>query len=277
MLQKTLDFIASMDEIMATHVINKNNIVVFDETIIKDGGTLPIVIGERKESGGGTVNVIDIKAYPLGCYIPFSMPDGSTPFRVFIFRTGPNVRGKAFVPAFKPKEERGLREHPVRLFLQSEKGYLTIELFRYIMEEFTKWWTTTRPGLDCFLICDNLSSHKDKDVISIARRNGIHFINIMPGSSNWFQVHDQEPFGLLKKSISEEKIKSPVPVSVESQLKNTISMARFYKAEAKAFTPSVVKKAFKSVGLVPWDPEKIEKMCQEHSSTPAELVSSHVT
>jgi len=205
MLQKTEEFIASLDEIMAMNVINKSNTFVFDETIITDGGTLPIVIGERKDSGGGTVTVLDVRAYPLGCYIPFSMPDGSTPFRVFIFRTGPNARGKAFVPAFAPKEERGLRNQPYRLFLQSEKGYLTIELFQYIMKKFTKWWTSTRPGLHCFLICDNLSAHKDYDVVSNARRNGIHFINIMPGSSHWFQVHDQQPFGLLKKKLKEKK------------------------------------------------------------------------
>jgi len=43
MLEKTQAFIDSLDEIMATHVINNSNTVVFDETIINDGGTLPIV------------------------------------------------------------------------------------------------------------------------------------------------------------------------------------------------------------------------------------------
>jgi len=277
MLQKTEEFIASFDEIEQSHVINKSNTVVFDETVIKDDGTLPIVIGERKESGGGTVNVIQTIAYPLGCYIPFSMPDGSTPFRVFIFRTGPNVRGKAFVPAFEPKEEKGLRGHPVRLFLQSEKGYLTIELFRYIMEEFTKWWTTTRPGLHCFLICDNLSAHKDHDIVQKAKSNGIHFINIMPGSSHWFQVHDQEPFGLLKKNMKDEKNKNPTPISAEPELRKTITLARFYKAEKDAFKPSSVQAAFKDVGLFPWNPKKIIEMCEQHSSVPSQLLSCDAT
>jgi len=76
------------------------------------------------------------------------------------------------------KKERGLREDPIRLYLQSETGYLNIDLFSYIMEEFTKRWKITRPGLDCFMICDNLSVHRSDDVVTTARLNGIHLINI---------------------------------------------------------------------------------------------------
>jgi len=174
------------------------------------------------------------------------------------------------------KKERGLREDPIRLYLQSETGYLNIDLFSYIMEEFTKRWKITRPGLDCFMICDNLSVHRSDDVVTTARLNGIHLINIMPGSSNWFQVHDQEPFGLLKKSLREEIITNPVPISASRDVRKTVTLAMFYKAEKKALAPSVVKKAFNSVGLSPWNPEKILKMCREHSSVPAHLISSDV-
>ena len=90
--------------------------------------------------------------------------NGSTPFRVFI-------EVKAFVPTFVPKEERGL----------SDKGYLTIEIFRYIIQEFKKLM----------------------DIVQKDRCNDIHFINIMHGSSHWFHVHDQQPFGQLKKKNDE--------------------------------------------------------------------------
>ena len=191
MVQNTLDFIDALDDIMELNIINKSNLVVFDETIIGDDYSVPIVIGERKESAGGSLNVLRTRELALGSYIPFSMPDSGNPFRVFIFRTGPNVRGGAFTPSYKPNEERGIRGQPERVFLQSEKGCLTIQLFHYIMERFINWWTATRPGLDCFLVCDNLSFRKDYDVVELARNKGIHFIHIMPGSSHWFQVHDQ--------------------------------------------------------------------------------------
>jgi len=102
------------------------------------------------------------------------------------------------------------------------------------MDEFTKWWTTTRPGLHCFLICDNLSVHKDYDIVQNARCNGIHFLNIMPGSSHWFQVHDQQPFGQLKKNMRDLKNQNPTQISAEPELRNMIFMVRFGEVEKEA-------------------------------------------
>ena len=273
MLQATGQFISSRDKLMVTKVMNKSNIVVFDETIIDDNGSLPVVLGEMKDSGGGSVNVVQTREFLLGCYIPFSMADGSNPFRVFIFRSGPNARGNAFVPSFSPKKEIGLREHSHRLFLQNKKGYITIELIKYIMDKFIEWWTSTQPGLHCFLICDNLTVHKDYHLVSSARRHCIHFINIMPGSSHWFQLHDQQPFGLLKKNMAHEKFDVSVPLSLESEGRRTISMDMFYNVEVQTFKPSIVRYAFESVGLVPWNTTRIWKICQHNSP----LVSKHLS
>ena len=54
------------------------------------------------------------------------------------------------------------------------------------------------PFSNVFLINDNLSIHRNKDIVAEAEDNGIHMINIMPESSHWFKVHDQLPFARLK-------------------------------------------------------------------------------
>ena len=176
------------------------------------------------------------------------------------------------MPAYKPMKERGLRGQPERVFLQSEKGHLTIELFGYIREMFINWWTTTRLGLDCFFVCDHLTVHRDYDINEMARSNGIQFINIMPRSSHWFQAHDQQPFGILKKAFSEEKETSSAPTAAESKVKQTTGMAQFYKVEAKAFLPEVSQEAFRVVGLCPWSPEIIKSNCKENAPALAEQV-----
>ncbi len=124
---------------MAQNINNKSNIVVFDNTITGDTFSVPIMTGERKDSAGRSTNAIRTRELALVCYIPFSMLDDGNPFRVFIFRSGPNVGGKAFVPSCKPGKERGLTRQPERLFLECEKGNLTIQLFRYIVEKFINW------------------------------------------------------------------------------------------------------------------------------------------
>ena len=110
--------------------MNKRNTFVFDETVIGDCCKIPLVIGERRKSGGGNINMIRVREKALGCYIPFSMPDGSTPFRVFIFKSGSKKTGQVLPQARRPTGEARLRTPPERLFLQSEKGFLTTELSR---------------------------------------------------------------------------------------------------------------------------------------------------
>lgn len=179
--------------------MNKRNTFVFDETVIGDSNSPPVVIGERRKSGGGNINVLRIREKTLGCYIPFSMPDGTTPFRVFIFKSGSGKEGRILQHAVVPRAERKLRTRPYRLFLQSKKGFLTIPLFKIIMEEFIKWWTLLHPGLHCFLISDNLRVHRNDRIVKTASKYGVHMLNIMAGTSHWFQVHDQLPFANLKK------------------------------------------------------------------------------
>ena len=112
MVENMLEFFDALDDIMRLNIINKCNIVVFDETIIGDDFSLPIVIRERKDSAERNINIVWNREMALRCCISLSMPDSRTPFRVFIFRCGPNVGGKASVPAYKPKKERGLRDQP---------------------------------------------------------------------------------------------------------------------------------------------------------------------
>ena len=211
MKEKTEDFIRKIDKRIASHKMNESNTFVFDETIIGNSISLPLVIGERRKSGGGNINVFHTREKALGCYIPFSMPDGSTPFRVYIFRAGKLKEGQELLDVVVPDTKFDSHFQPHRLFLASETGYLTTELFKRVMDEFTTWWTTINPDLHCFLVSDNLHIHKNKTIVKDAKDNGIHMYNIMPGSSHWFQVHDQKPFGFLKKKIEGKKISVFIP------------------------------------------------------------------
>jgi len=271
MLQKTEEFIEELDPFMASHHMNQKNIVVFDETIIGDDVSLPVFMGERRKSGGGNLNVNEPRQVALGCYIPFSMPNGSTPFRVFIFRTGKLKKGQEIIDVLIPKDEFGLRKHPNRLYLASETGYLNITLFRRVIEEFTKWWRTTNHNLDCHLISDNLPIHRNKSIVEYAESNGIHMHNIMPGSSHWFQVHDQKPFGSLKKKMWEKKFNFLSLISLTRRERRDLLTCIFYQAEAEALECEVIRKTFAEVGLFPWNPKIIRALCQEHTSAPREV------
>ena len=84
---KTKEFIALMNSYMRGNTLNAKSLVVFDECVICDNKYVPVVLGERRKSGGGNINVLRDREKAIGCYIPFSMPNGST-LRVFIFKSG---------------------------------------------------------------------------------------------------------------------------------------------------------------------------------------------
>ena len=142
------------------------------------------------------------------------------------------------------------------LFLSSKNGFMSTELFEYIMDDFSKWWRATHPGLHCFFVCDILSIHCNYGIVKKAWKQGIHFHHIMPGSSRWFQIYVQTPFANLKNLMVDLKSEMTPSDRVAPEDRKVISMTVFYNAEKTAFSISNVKSAFTRVGLWPWNPEK---------------------
>ena len=93
---------------------------------------------------------------------------------------------------------------------------------------------------------------------------GLHMKNIMPGTSHWFQVHDQQPFGALKKKMTDKKFELWTSTKTAVEDEATLLTCLFYQAEADAFECDVLRKTFADVGLWPWNPHKIYQNCQEN-------------
>ena len=177
--QETENFISMINSYIESNTLNKNNIVVFDEPVI----WLPLFIGERRKSGGGNFNTIRVReSHLLAAISHFQCPSCSTPFRVFIFRARLKKKRVVLPQLLVPKKEKRSQGRPNIVILQSETGFLTIELFKLIMK-FTNLWEATHPGLECFLLCDNLSIHCNKEIVKAAVNHKIHFFNIIPGPS----------------------------------------------------------------------------------------------
>ena len=158
-----------------------------------------------------------------------------------------------------------------KLLLSSKSGYVTIPLFKRIMEHFTKWWNESFPGLDCFLVCDNLPVHVNSSITKFTDSKGVHIKTIMPGSSHWFQVHDQHPFGILKNKIAAKMNKVSRVSLVPPETRREMMMGIFSLVSSKSVASPNVLKSFEEVGLWPWDPQKIIFLCRNHYPPPSQL------
>ena len=111
-------------------------------------------------------------------------------------------------------------------------------------------------------------------IVEEARHNGIHMLNIMPGSSHWFQVHDQLPFATVEKNSWSKKSMCFGFFLVPREVSRTMLMWNFYKAEAYALRPEVLIKSFDDVGLCPFNPGKILDNCRKFCPVKPQLNES---
>jgi hypothetical protein len=259
-------FISELDPLITKGVVNAGNMFVFDETIVGGSASLPKVIGEATNVGDGNTHVVRQRERALCSFIPFSQPDGSTPFCAYVFKEAHCRRHAQKIIVDEPERRGTRRKEPHRVFLASESGYLTTELFRIVMDQFASWWTVVCGAKkDCYLFSDQLAIHKNKDIVREARTRGIHMHNIMPGSSHWFQVHDHLPFCLLKKKLTEGTNRVGPLSSLPAEERRRIMSAVFYKAEEESFAGNVVRSSFGAVGLWPWNPGLIRELCEKNS------------
>lgn len=105
-------------------------------------------------------------------------------------------------------------------------------------------------------------------------------LNIIAGSSHWFQVHDQLPFAVLKKKMMEENNRCFGSFFVPRSVSRTVLMGNFYKAEACAMRPEIIIKSFADVGLWPLLPDKILENCRkfcrvDSDSADSEEIKTH--
>jgi len=92
-------------------------------------------------------------------------------------------------------------------------------------------------------------------------------LNIMAGSSHWFQVHDQLPFATLKNFLKNQFYDCFEEIAhTDKKDEIKIRMHNFFEAEKKALRKRVLLDSFRIVGLMPWKPDTILKNCREHSS-----------
>ena len=263
LLHETDAFVDEWGYLIDKGLVHERNLFVCDESRIGFPGQEREVITLLNTTGSC---VEQWRGEALCTYLPFSRPDGSTPFRVYIFKN-PNFEDESSMmeipkPNVTQASELANGVHR-QLFLQNKTGYLDTALYKVILTEFHAWWVSIHPNLDCYILSDQLKVHRDADILQYSLDNHMYLWSIMAGTSHWFQVHNQYPFGLLKKNLKTKVESLSWDPDHSAKYRNSLLAGCFYEAENIAMRKPVVKAAFKHVGLWPWDPNLIKKRAQE--------------
>ena len=90
-------------------------------------------------------------------------------------------------------------------------------------------------------------------------------LNVVPGSSHWFQLRDHVTFSGMKNFVTKIFFDFLQDMLVVCKKRRLILMVLFYQAETHAFTKEIVRSSFERVGLWPWNPKKNLEHREENS------------
>ena len=96
-------------------------------------------------------------------------------------------------------------------------------------------------------------------------------LSIMVGMPQWFQVYDQQPFAILKKSMGRTNNGFSRVTSLGPKEMNAFMEDIFMTVESKALVPENVQKSFADLGLYPWNPDTTGELCRKHCHHPTLL------
>ena len=263
LLEETDTFISEWGSLIDSGLVNENNLFVCDETRVGMPTTDKNVIGY---SGLESQHVEEWRGEAFCTFLPFSRANGTTPFRAYIFKnrvcTDDDCEAELALPNLSQTLKRKLGIE-MEFFHQTQTGYIDKEAYKKIIIEFCGWWNTIHPGLYCFVLADQLPVHRDPDILKLALERNVFLWSIMSGTSHWFQVHDQFPFGLLKKMIKSKVESLDWRPTLSAKQRHTMMAGVFYECERIAMQPSVLKAAFDFVGLHPFNPARIRERAEK--------------
>ena len=130
---------------------------------------------------------------------------------------------------------------------------------------FCEEWRIRYPGLDVFVFGDQLGTHVQYDLTKSALAMGVHMWPLPSNTSHFLQTLDHLVFATFKKMIAKETYAAVVCATFSGQDLDKILFGIVLDIELSAFTPRIIRAAFRNTGLHPWNPAMIVKLAQENA------------
>ena len=172
-------------------------------------------------------------------------------------------------PALRTRKTRMIE----RVYTTTETGYLNISAMKFILDQFITWWCGRCGTRDVYLLSDNLAIHNNPDLVLYCLKRRVFLWSLVPGTSYWLQVHDNTPFGSLKRFFGDFIHKTDFHWDDDTKTRKKLLAGCFFKAEEKAFQLNNLKHAFNAVGLWPFQPDLIrDRAKQEYRQTEDQMI-----
>ena len=271
-IDHTAAFVRNMEILHAEYAVNFDHFVNADETILRGGkdGCSVKKLEARHKSGGSDGITSKIS---FGSMTPFVSASGIVWLLSFCLklpasRNESHGRINIYVPAEK-RESRAENSPYNVLILGSSSGLLDSQLWDVALKRFIK---TVRersitPSKEIFLLTDNLATHRQLPSIQSALQQECYQLFFPPNCSQFIQPLDDILFAGLKRKIykftAETFCDDKMWNHRQSDLQKIV-MDAVVDSFPSIFSVRNIKKAWKRVGVHPFDPEMIMKRAHDN-------------
>jgi hypothetical protein len=164
-----------------------------------------------------------------------------------------------------------------RFYLFNDSGNVTGDTFTAMAEQISNIWSTLHPGLYAYLTLDNLGAHQAPAALAHFLHGNIRLVFLPKNATHLYQALDGTPFAIVTKTVGKRKrdgvheklLNGDAPSHTRSEI-----VQYAMESENTAISIGVVKKAFKVIGLHPWNPEHIITLAKENAGGASTCVAS---
>lgn len=263
-------FITLFKEFSGHEKLGRSCVVNMDSTSLrlKDETT---VLGPR---GTPNVPVVGSRSQEVGSMVTFRDATGAGIMSVFLLKgnevTSDDGTGLIEcimdVSCLAERAHESRHSHPI-FFMFSSTGVLTQPLFKQVVTKFEELFHARSPGLDCLLLVDGNSAHKDKKTWITLFMKGVNIFVLPPNTTAWFQPLDVGYFNVLKRVAKKILNKSSREAYIAGQRLDHLQLKAFLEAidEIDRQTWSKLADVFKKVGLWPFDEKRIRELAWDNT------------
>jgi hypothetical protein len=144
-----------------------------------------------------------------------------------------------------------------RFYAYTPSGYTNSGLHAEIVGVFSKMWHDEHKNVHCWLFSDQLGAHKCADAVADALGRGVMCWLFPANTSHFLQPLDDLVFANFKQHLKESMRAVQWSAALTPFHFECFLYQLTYEAEKKALKKNVIKSAFFSTGIFPFDNAKI--------------------
>lgn len=131
----------------------------------------------------------------------------------------------------------------------TKTGYLDDNSYAEVMRAFADLWEQQHPGLWCYILADQLNSHKKPEIVEEMALRHIFTVLFAPNTSYFEQPLDEHVFGTLRRIFRDALSVLGLDAALKNGPAGRLVFHGMCAACAKAFKSKIIKKSFQDRGV----------------------------